>query len=1087
MKRFTFLLGLMLLCSSLANADVGKNHSVKTFPPLVPDVKQRSYPAKTQRRVLNDDKEKGLSMWAVTVQDYNNDPGFVHFYSEAPYNLEKSGLIKEREDDEYRSWLMTGGAMHKGKYYGYMYRYYTGMPGYYYVMAFAEVDLEKGTWKTVQDLSEGRGDGVQWSEPVISMASDPVTGKLFGIAQDQGRSDKTAVTIGEINPENGAYTRLAALEEYYFAIEYDQKGTLYAVRWVYDSTGTITGSCLVTLDPANNYAETILSNLTKDGSKFKMYYNNTMRFDKATGDLWILATNNDESARQYVCKLDPETGVLDSKGGFGYNDFGVGLHIPSFTADAIDAAARVSGLTSTFDDNGTVTLTWTNPTQTWDKQELTELAEVRIYRDGMEDADLVATIPGENKVGQEMSWTDETAETGVHTYYVVPCRRAGENGIPDTWLAYTGRDVPGMPEKVSISKEGESIKLSWEAPELGAHDGWFDKGSLTYKIVRYPDNVIVKEGLTETTFTDDNLGEIRMYSYDIIPVTTDGEGTKATTNEIQAGTAVPIPYSTDLSTEEKAGMWTIINANEDANKFEFFDGFEPYGLRLYVVESYSSDDYAVSPKFNMKGGTTYRATFDVNFQYRTEDYDPHREHQFSFTAGQGATAEAQNIVLLNKEGFQNFEYSETVSFETFFTPETDGEYNLAFHYYSPAGISDNIKLVGFAIEEVFNKDLAAKSFNGTVKPAKGSASDYTVTVKNMGNEDVDAYKVQIVRLDGDNRVVLGETEVTDKLASQAETEITVSATPDVEGEFQMAAVAVLDGDQNADNDMSEAKTVTAAEEGAIPFNKVVEGDNQTPSTRLPISFSKYYSSCQSIYFAEELGMTEGSKIHRLGIVYDLNEGSKPVESFNVKVYVGLTDKTTTGDDDAADWTPLTEQTLKFEGTQSILEGTDNVMAFDFDEPFDYDPTKNLVITICKEGDSESSYPAKFHNYNYDWNSEYRSILYEDNSSPEYQPKAYNTWPNVPILHLAVEQGGTTGISQVVIGGDGISFNNGTINLNGIEVARITVYDLTGRIAIDKSLAAGQAAVTTNLKQGVYVVKAVARDGKVYTKKINAGR
>lgn len=1075
----------MLLCSSFAIADVGKGHSVKTFPPLLPDVKQNlSSSAKAPQRVLNGDKEKGLSMWAVTVEDWNNDPGFVHFYSENSYNLEKTGLIKEREDDEYRSWLMTGGAMHNDKYYGYMYRYYTAFPGYFYVMAFAEVDLEKGSWKTVQDMSGGKADGTQWTEPVISMASDPVTGKLMGVAQYQERTDKVTVTIGEITPANGTYTRLAALEEYYFAIEYDQKGTLYAVRWDYDDEGTITGSCLVTLDPANNYAETILANLTKDGSQFKMYYNNTMRFDKATGDLWILATNSEGS--QYVCKLDTETGELDSKGRFGFGDSGIGLYIPSFTADATDAAARVSGLISTFDDNGTVTLKWTNPSLTWDKQELTELAEVLVYRDGMEDADLVATIPGENKVGQEMTWTDETAEQGVHTYYVVPCRRTGEKGVPDTWLAYTGRDVPGMPGNVSIVKEGDYLKLSWDAPELGAHDGWYDKDGLTYKIVRHPDEVTVKEGLTETTFTDESLGEVRMYSYDIIPVTSDGEGTVATTDEVQAGTAVAMPYTTDLATEVKAGMWTVVNANQDANKFEFFDGFEPYGLRLYVESSYDSDDYAVSPSFKMKGGTTYRAIFNVYFQYRTEDYDPHREHQFSFTAGQGATAEAQSTVILNKEGFQNFSYYETVPFETFFTPETDGDYNLAFHYYSPAGIYDNIRLVGFSIEEMLEKDLSATSFSGTINPAKGAASDYTVTVKNMGNEDVEAYKVQIVRLDGDSKVVLGETEVCDKLESQAEAQITVSATPDVEGEFQMAAVAVLDGDENPDNDVTEAKTVTAAKEGTIPFNQVVEGENPTNSTRMPISFSSYYSSCQSIYLAEELGLGEGSKIHRLGVEYDLNTGATPVESFAVKVYVGLTDKTNVGSE-TGDWTPLTSQTLVYKGTQSILDGTDNMLTFDFDEPFEYDPTKNLLVTFCKEGESASQYPALFHNFNYNWNDEenYRSILYEDNSSSQYQPKNYNTWPNLPILHLAVEGGKSTGISEIVVGSDGISFANGTISFNGIDVARLTVYDLTGRTVLDRSIAAGQAAVGVNFQQGVYVVKAVARDGKVYTKKVFA--
>ena len=1076
----------MLLCSSFAFADVGKQRSVKTFPPLFPDVRQDMPRAKAPQRVLNNDKEKGLSMWAVTADDWNSDPGFVHFYSEDSYNLEKTGLIMSREDDEYRSWHMTGGAMHNGKYYGSMYRYYTGVPNNFYVRDFADIDLENGTWTSVQDLSEGNLEGKNWSEPVISMASDPATGKLYGIAQNRDRTDRATVSFGEINPQNGAYTRLAALDDYYFAIEFDQKGTLYAVRWDYDSDNVQTGSCLVTLDPANNYAETILANLTKGGEQFKIYYNNTMRFDKATGDLWILACN--QEGAQYVCKLDMNTGELDSKGRFGFGDTGIGLYIPSFTADATDAAARVSDLTSTFDENGTVTLKWTNPSQTWDKQELTELAEILVYRDGMEDADLVATIPAENKVGQEMTWTDETATQGVHTYYVVPCRRTGEKGVADTWRAFSGRDVPGMPGNVAIGKNGTTLTLSWEAPELGAHDGWYDKDGLTYKIVRHPDEVTVKEGLKGTNFTDESLGEIRMYSYDIIPVTSDGEGTKATTEEVQAGAAVAIPYSTDMSTPEKAGMWTVVNANQDANKFEFFDGFEPYGLGLWVESSYDSDDYAISPTFNMKGGATYRATFDIYFQYKTEDYDPHREHQFSFTAGQGVTAEAQSTVILNKEGFQNFQYYETVPFEAFFTPETDGGYNLGFHYYSPAGVYDKVMLVGFSIEEVFGKDLAATSFSGTVEPAKGAASDYTVTVRNMGADDVDAYKVQIVRLDGDSKVVLGETEVSEKLEAQAETQVTVSAVPDMEGEFQMAAIAVLEGDEDATNDMSEPKIVNAAKEGTLPYNMVVEGENPGTFTRLPMSFFRTYSSGQSIYRADELGLGEGSKIHRLAIVYDNNNSDVTVGPFDVKVYLGLTDKSDVGYE-TVDWTPLAEQTLVFDGTQAILAGSDNLMSFNLDEPFEYDPTKNLVVTFCKSGESASRYPAAFHQFNDSWSDEenYRSLLYESTSGYEDASNNYSGYPYIPVLHLAVEKGSVVGITEIVVGGDGISFDNGTVRLNGIDVARLTVYDLTGRVVLDQSVATGKTAVNTSLQQGVYVVKAVGRDGKVYTKKVFAGR
>lgn len=1072
MKKCTFLIGCMLLCASFASADNdAEKLSVKKFPPPLSTV-QRTPPKK---QVLNDEKEKGVSMWAVTMTDYSRDPGFVHFYSGSPWDLQKTGIIQNDEIDPNRRWLMTGGTMHNGEYLGYI--FYNYDMGYAWAQAFARVNLEEGTWEALADLS--KGDYYQWETQMDAMATDPKTGKLMGVAHN-GLGEVVS-TIGEVDPSNGDFTILETLDEWYFAIEYADDGTLYAVRWTYDeSSSERTGSCLVTLDPANHYAETLVTELTKDGQPFMMYFQNSLRFDRATGDLWILATN--DNAYQYVCKLDMKTGVLDSKGSLGYSDIASGLYIPALTADAPGGAARVSNLTSSFDDNGIVTLTWTNPTLTLDKQKLTELAEVLVFRDGLEDENKVATLTGEEvKVGGEMAWTDETAESGVHTYYVVPCRVAGEKGVPDQWLAFTGRDVPGKPENVSLYKDGLSLVLSWTAPALGARDGWYDKSGITYTITRYPDSVKVAEGLTATEFTDNDLGEIRSYYYRITPCTSDGEGTYTESYEVLAGSSVSLPYSTNFETYEEAGMWTPVNANGDANIFEYSQ-WDPKGYRLYVESEYNSDDYIISPAFKAESGKSYKVTFNVYFQQRTEDWDPKRVHEFSLTAGQGATAEAQNIVISNLEGFQNFDYYETFPFEAFFTPETSGDYNVGLHYYSPEGIMDVITLVGASVEEVLGKDLAVMSLAGTSNPVKGTASEYTVTVKNSGSEDINAYKVQIVRLDETGNVVLGETEVSETLASQKETQIKVDATPDIEGDFQQVAVVVLEGDENTDNNTSASKKVTAAPEGTLPFNFVIDGDNHTSGTRLPISFCNYYSIGQSLYTADELNMSGSDiKIHRLAFEYDTNT---EVESFDVQVYLGLSDLKDVGYDETY-WTPLEEQTKVFEGKQSFVSGKDNMLIFNFDEPFSYDPTKSLVVTVCKEGSSSDKYPAEFKYFNDEWTAKdnFRSIIYENDNSPEYSPSY--TYPYLPILHLAVESGAGVGIENVVIGGNGISFNNGTVSFNGIEAARLTVYDLNGRVVLETSPAEGQTSVNAGLNQGVYVVKVVANDGKVYTKKVQA--
>lgn len=126
MKKELLLFGCMLFCSSVASADVGGKSRVDKFPPLNPPVKSSTFETPMQR-ALNDDKDKGVSMWATTMTDMSDGPGFIHFYSSYPNILEKTGLIKSKEEDSERRWTMVGGCMHKGNYYGYIfYRYDMG-------------------------------------------------------------------------------------------------------------------------------------------------------------------------------------------------------------------------------------------------------------------------------------------------------------------------------------------------------------------------------------------------------------------------------------------------------------------------------------------------------------------------------------------------------------------------------------------------------------------------------------------------------------------------------------------------------------------------------------------------------------------------------------------------------------------------------------------------------------------------------------------------------------------------------------------------------------------------------------------------
>lgn len=1070
-KKTVFLVGCMLMCVSLANADGNrKRFRTDRFPDRAPAVTKNNPARNVIQRGLNDDKDLGTKMWATTVTDYNRDPGFVYFYSNETHELNKTGIIKSREEDELRRWIMSSATYHNGEYLGYIYYRYD--LGYNFVKAFAKVDLEKGTWTPKRDMS-ALEDNWDFME---TMYSNPKTGKLMGMPRN--RDGSVTSTFGEVNPETGEYTQEAVLGQYYFAMAYDDYGTLWAVRWNdQNSDGEVDGSRLVTLNPENNYQEDKCINLKMENSNFKMYYQNSMYFDTSTGDLWIIASNTD--GRQYLCKVNTETGVMEKAGAVGFSDIATGLYIPGYKADSPQAASRVTSLSSTFDENGIVTLKWNNPTKAWNKEELTELTEVLIYRDGLEDDKLVATLTENVTVGGEMTWTDKDAKAGVHVYYIVPCRVKDEKGIPESWRAFTGRDVPGTVENVTLTKNtNTSLTLKWEKPLLGKNDGWYDKDNVRYNVVRYPDKKEIANNIQQTEITDDELGNIELYYYIITAVTDDGEGVATTSPEVLAGSSYTTPYSTDFSTKAKADQWVTVDANQDGFKYEYHDWWEPYGLVLYTSEG-QNNDYAISPALKLKGGTTYKVKFDVYFSYCATDYDPERFQTFRITAGQGTTAEAQTIELKKWDKFQHFKYYETFPFEAFFTPEKDGEYNVAYHYYD-SPVYDNVIVTGASVEEVFENDLAAMSIEGTANPSKGAVSDYTVKVKNEGKKAASSYKVQVVRLDGNEKVIIGETTVDETLEPQTEKDITVRVTPDVEGDAEFAGNVVLQNDQNSLNNTSEALGVSIGEEGKIPFNHTVTGVDEDLDTRVPISFLKYCSYSQSVYHTSEIGLTGSPKIHSIAFKYDTNT---PVEDFNVTVYLSMTDKD--GFDDNKEWQPLSQQTKVFEGKQTILSGTGNMMIFDLDEPFEYDPTKNLMLSVFKTGNSDDQFPAIYQSYNTNWEKP-RSLRYENADTTEpvggIDSECF-VIANLPVLYLAVEDKQGTGLSEIVIGDGGINYDNGHINLNGIDAASVTVYDLMGRIMLDKNLTADMTSVDAPLGQGIYVVKAISHDGKIYTTKI----
>ena len=118
-----------------------------------------------------------------------------------------------------------------------------------------------------------------------------------------------------------------------------------------------------------------------------------MEFDHSTETLYWAANTIYEEG--FLTVVNIANGNSERTGTISENAQVVGLHIP-FVRTADKAPAAVEGLTVTPAAEGALsaTLSWTNPTQTYDKKGNTTITRVDIFRDNSLAGSVTDAAPG---------------------------------------------------------------------------------------------------------------------------------------------------------------------------------------------------------------------------------------------------------------------------------------------------------------------------------------------------------------------------------------------------------------------------------------------------------------------------------------------------------------------------------------------------------------------------------------------------------------------------------------------------------------------------------------------------------------------
>lgn len=1073
------LLSLTLAAASTLSAGAA-DVKVTAFPPTRPESPQLQ--AKPMNAPLNQERKKGLKVFGTSYIDYNRSRSFVNYY-ENQFLLDRLSTVATAEEVQQSGipdlYQVNAGAYNHddGYYYAYKVKYYT--IGITYSYQWLRVNPVDGTWEEVAKLDNHMHDRTY----LYDLAYSPYDGEMWGLVQNSDGQVKSRVGI--VNLANSEVTDLIQLPEYYFGISFDYEGNAFGIRWDYDPndpTGAVIGTRLDKFD--KNFKVVSSLPVTVDGNPWKSYYQHGLDFDYTTGDLIWGATNN--QGDQKMIRINPETAETVNLGGVGWNEVMLGLHVPFREAEDRQAPAIVKDLAFIINAQGdnAVTISWTNPSTQWNRQELTNLSSVKVYRDNM-DGEPLTTLDATGKEGEKMEYEDKTASAGIHTYYVVACNAAGD-GVSDSIEAFVGKDTPGPVNNITVETfdNGKSVKLKWDVPTIGDSEGWFDSSSLTYKVVRMPDNHVVTESTKLRILNDKNIEEAQFYTYVITPINNEGEGTPATSEGILAGQSIKIPFASKMDNQNEAARFSSFDHVGSTNLFSFnANNSKPGGLYSPTYYTSNSNNATIAtPPLSVTEGKTYRVKWNFTI-CRHGSAMGEVEHHLAIIGG----TELRRSSMTVHEDFPKFISTKSIDdleVTSYFVAPVTGDYYIGFNILSEIANWQSLQpwvyMTGFEIIEVKDNDLQALSLDTPRYVSSTHYNDFRVSVHNVGLNEQSNYKVQVgvSRLDG-AFIPFAETTDVPAVKSRETAEVVVSgALPTGQGVQDLVGRVVLEGDQDPDNNDTDFNEVNFFEGEAYNYRADEEYSRWIVST-LPISVDDEYSASQTYYTTEMLGLDQDmNTISGLAWVYN---SDIDINLEELKIWLSATDK----DLFARKSFDRNDNRLVYDGKLSLPAGKSEWMRVSLDNLFEIGKDQNLLVTISARESANTGtrqFPLQFHIWN-DGNANFNasdglshSFCYSGAQPFDFSQDGY-IYEQLPVLYVAAN--GRTYSSVECLGAApadmlSVKIAGRTARVSG-GASTIEVLDFNGRRVFAANVE-GASSVTLPVAAGLYIVKVSDKEG-----------
>lgn len=332
----------------------------------------------------------------------------------------------------------------------------------------------------------------------------------------------------------------------------------------------------------------------------------------------------------------------------------IGLY---YTNDAAPAAApaAVSNLEVARDKADlTVDVKFTMPTATFDGTPASGAAGYDIYVNG------IRVKSGNSSYGNAEDVKVTVEESAYYSVCVIPTNSEG-NGEPNIVKTFIGYDTLLPVTNVKMEYADNKFNVSWDKP-LPVFDGYIDYSQVTYTVTRMPDNQVVADGISETSFTDTTplIPGSESYYFNVV-ANYRGESTSPVSSNAQViGIIVP-PFRESFETQESFDRFTRLNNDSHLGTWMWhYTEFYVCDDIFYVSEH---DDWLLSPAIYVEAGKTYQISID------TKERRAGSTGSFALWAGDECSIEGMTERLLEKDDFTDTDWH---TLTCTFIPEKSG-------------------------------------------------------------------------------------------------------------------------------------------------------------------------------------------------------------------------------------------------------------------------------------------------------------------------------------------------------------------------------------------------------------------------------